>query len=79
MLILGSQFLIGANYFTVRQTKKNVVVGVSLAVCGLSWGPHGLPMCKIAPYLAEVVQDQSRVVGGGTRPSVPHTSHVFDS
>ena len=79
MLILGSQFLIGANYFTVRQTKKNVVVGVSLAVWGLSWGPHGLPMCKIAPYLAEVGQDQSRVVGGGTGPSVLHTSHLFDN
>ena len=78
MLILGSQFLIRATYFMVRQTKKNVVVGVSLAVWGLSWGPYGLPMCKIAPYLAEVVQDQSRVVGGDTGPSVLHTSHLHD-
>ena len=78
MLILGSQFLIGANYFTVRQTKKNVVVGVSLAVWGLSWGPHGLPMCKIAHYLTEVGQDPSRVVVGGTEPSVLHTSHLYD-
>ena len=27
---------------------------------------------------AEVELDQSRVVGGNTGPSVPHTSHIFD-
>ena len=28
---------------------------------------------------SEVRQDQSRVVGGDTGPSVAHTSHIFDA
>ena len=27
----------------------------------------------------KVGQDQTRVVGGDTEPSVPYTSHVFDN
>ena len=37
-------------------------------------------MCEIAPLdPAEEGQDKDRVVGGDTRPSVPHTSHIFDA
>ena len=36
-------------------------------------------MYEIAPLdPAEIGQDQSRVVGRDFRPSIPHTSHLFD-
>ena len=42
------------------------------------WGPSVLQMLKIALLdPAYVGQDQSRVVGEDTGPSVPYTSHVF--
>ena len=74
--ILGSQFLILAMYLTIRRTKKNsIVMGVSLVVQGLQWGPLGLQVREIAPLvLAQVGQDQNRVVGGDTGPLVPQTA-----
>ena len=56
------------------------VSGVALAVWGLLWGSPGLQVCEIAPLdPAEKEKDQGRVVGGDTGPSVPHTSHIFDT
>ena len=59
---------------------NSVVLGVSLVVWGLLWAPPGLQVREIAPLNpGEVGQDQSRVVGEDTGPSVPHTSLIFDS
>ena len=55
-------------------------MGISLVVWGLQWGPLVLQVREIAlldPF--KVGQDQTRVVGGDTEPSVPYTSHVFDN
>ena len=39
-----------------------------------------LKVCEFAPINPdEVGQDQSRVVGGNTEPSVPQTSHILDA
>ena len=72
-------FLILAMYLRLRPTKKySVVLGLSLF-----WGSDGVPLgcrCINAPLdPAEVGQDQSRVVGWDTWPSVLHTSHIFDA
>ena len=78
MGMMSLPFLILAFYLRLRPKKKySVLLGVSLAVLGLGWSPPGLQVRDFAP-LAEVGQDQSRVVGGNTRPSLPHTSHIFD-
>ena len=46
---------------------------------GLWWGLLGSQVYEIASLdPAEVGQDQSRVVGRDTGPSIPHTSHLFD-
>ena len=65
-----------SQYFSKNQVKKySVVLGVSLVVWGIGWGPPGLQVCKIAPLdPAEEGQDQGRVVGGDIGPSVPHTN-----
>ena len=42
-------------------------------------GPLVLQVCEIAPLdPAEIGQDQSRVAGGDTGPSIPHSAHLFD-
>ena len=50
-----------------------------MVVSGLWLGLLGSLVYEIAPLdPAEKGEDQSRVVGWVTRPSVPHTSHLFD-
>ena len=75
MGILSHQCLILATYSPLRRIKKySVVLGVSLFVWGLFWGSPGAKVCEIAPLdTAQEGQDQGRVVGGDTGPSVPHT------
>ena len=59
---------------------NSVVLGVSLVVWGLLWAPPGLQVREIAHLNpGEVGQDQSRVLGEDTRPSISHTSHIFDA
>ena len=60
-----------SQYFSKNQVKKySVVLGVSL-------GCRSVRLPPLDP--AEEGQDQGRVVGGDTGPSVPHTSHIFDA
>ena len=50
-----------------------------MVVSGLWLGLLGSLVYEIAPLdPAEKGEDQSRVVGRVTRPSIPHTSHLFD-
>ena len=59
---------------------NSVVLGVFLVVWELSWAPPGLQVLEIAPLNpGEVGEDQSRVVGADTGPSIPHTSHAFNA
>ena len=69
-----------ATYWTLRRTKNySVVLSISLVVWGLSWAPPGLQVREILPRNpGEVGQDQSRVVGEDTGPSLAHTSQIFD-
>ena len=58
---------------------NSVVLGVSLVVWWLLWAPPGLQVREIVPLNpGEVGQDQSRVVGEDTGPSLAHTSQIFD-
>ena len=51
------------------------MLGVSLVVWGLRWGPNGSQVCEIVPLdPVEEGKDQGRVVGGDIEPSVPHTN-----
>ena len=61
--ILGHPYLKLGKYLTLRWTKKYaVVLGISLIIWGLSWGPPGLLVHKIAPLdKAEVGKDQRMV------------------
>ena len=55
--------------------ESNKSFGIFLA----SRGSDGAQMCEIAPLdSVEIGQYRNRVVGWVTRPSVPHTSHLFD-
>ena len=70
-----------ATYWTLRRTKNySVILSISLVVWGLSWAPPGLQVREIALLNpGEVGQDQSRVVGEDTGPSLAHTSQIFDN
>ena len=76
---MGNQFLILAKYLTLRNKKKySIVLSLSLVVLGLWLSPPWLQLREIAPLgPAEVGQDQIRVVGGDTRPSIPYASHIL--
>ena len=65
---------------TKSRARKTVVLGISLVVSGLLWSPLGSQLVEITPKdPAEIGQDQSRVMGGDTGPSVLYTSHLFDN
>ena len=71
--MLGHQIFILVTYLTLRRTKKNYALDVSLF-----GGSGGVPLgcrCVMAPLdPAEVGQEQSGIVGGNTGPSVAYAS-----